>query len=596
LFGPLAAYFLMGLSGLTSMLVASMFCAHTLIAYPIVSRLGLTKQPSVVIAVTGTIFTVIGSLIVLAAVTGVYRHGAFDMLHILAILGGLALYCVLTVYIYPRLTRWFFKRYNDPILQFIFILGMAMLSAHAVTWAGVESVFGAFFAGIVLNRYVPARSPLMTRLEFVGNAIFIPYFLIGVGMLINLGALAGDEDSLRLGVIMSVVAMASKWVAAWIAQKCFRLGTVDRSIIYQLTNAHTAVALAVVTIGFKSGIFGEAVLNGTILMILVTCTVSSLGTFRAATQMKTQMLSIDDVASPDTRGRKRPVNTLIPVANPVTARELIDMALFMRGRPVEGSNMYALYVRSDNSSHSRALGRNSLEMAETVGASVDVDIHPIERYDLNFVTGVLNAMTERDISELFIGLHRRTNVIDSFFGDKVEQLLRATNKMIIITRTFIPVNTITRVVVAVPDKAQYETGFPRWVEALGNLTSQLGCRIIFCCPSSTARYIRAVIARGGYDIRHEYRDVEQWDDFILLANHVLDDDLLVIVNARRTSVSFNNDLDNIPGFLQRYFSANNLAVIYPEQFGSEPEIATMADNLSADLDAIPSPLLLKLRQ
>lgn len=593
--GGVASYFLLGLNVLTSLLVASMFCAHTLIAYPIVSRFGLTKQPAVVIAVTGTIFTVIGSLIVLAAVVGVYRQGVFDLFHILRILGGLALYCLVVVYLFPRVTRWFFKRYNDAILQFIYILAMAFLAARGVTWVGVESVFGAFFAGLVLNRYVPARSPLMTRLEFVGNAIFIPYFLIGVGMLINLGVVTTDENSLRIALIMSVVAMASKWLAAWFAQKAFKLNALDRSMIYQLTNAHTAVALAVVTIGFKMGIFGESILNGTILMILVTCTVSSIGTSQAAARMKTKLLTDEDVVGRQQKAARRPLHTLIPIANPVTARELIDMALFMRGPKVaEGSDIHALYVRNDNSAHTRAIGRNSLEVAETAGASVDVEIKPIERYDLNFVTGVINTISERDVNEVFIGLHRRTNVIDSFFGDKVEQLLKATNKMIVITRTFIPVNTLTRVVVAVPDKAQFETGFCRWVEATANLTRQLGCRIIYCCSAATEQAIRAVLRHGRYEIRHEYREIESWDDFIVLSNRVLDDDLFIVVSARRTSLSFSTDMDSIPNFLQHYFASNNLVVIYPEQFGDAPEVPTTAESMSTDLASIPSPLWLKL--
>ncbi|MCM1110631.1 MAG: cation:proton antiporter [Clostridium sp.] len=600
--GTLASLFMLGFDMLTSLLVASMFCAHTLIAYPIVSRFGLTKQPAVIIAVTATIFTVLGSLIVLAGVTGVYREGEFSVAKILRIIGLLALYCLVVTYAYPRITRWFFKHFNDGILQFIFILAMAFGAAKAVNLAGVESVFGAFFAGLVLNRYVPARSPLMSRLEFVGNAIFIPYFLIGVGMLINIGVIWTDESSIYIALVMSAVAMLSKWIAAWIAQKTFRMRPVDRSMLYQLTNAHTAVALAVVTIGYNMGIFGETILNATVLMILVTCTVSSIGTASAATKMKTMIAS---ETTPDTVqaiaeavSHRRPTRTLIPVANPMTARELVDLALLMRGKVADGSGIYALHVRSDNTAMSRSLGRNSLDMAANSAAAMDEEIETIERYDLNFVTGVINTVEERDITELFIGLHRRTAVIDSFFGEKLEQLLRSTNRMIVISRCFIPVNTVTRVVVAVPPMAEFETGFRRWVEGVANLTRQLGCRVIFCAHPHTRQTIRAVIRAGRYEIRHEYRDVEHFDDFILLANRVLDDDLFIVVNARRTSISFNTDLDQLPSFLQRYFSSNNLVVIYPEQFGDDPLITanTSAEALSTDLASRPSTLWLKIMQ
>lgn len=586
--GAVATHYLLRLEALTAILMASMFAAHTLIAYPIVSRFGLTRSPAVIIAIAGTIFTVLGSLIVLAGVIGVFRQGEFQVGGILRLLGSLVVYCVVLAYVYPRLTRWFFKHWNDNILQFIYVLAMMFLAAQLSAWIGVESVFGAFFAGIVLNRYIPAKSPLMVRIEFVGNAIFIPYFLIGVGMLINIGVVTKGWNTIYVAAIMSAVAMICKWLAAYASQKTFRMSGTDRSVMYQLSNAHTAVALAVVTIGYGLGLFNEVILNATVIMILVTCTVSSIGTSRAAQRLKVKMMSDDAIEDKGQRKIKSP-NVLIPVSNPLTAKELVDMALLMRGKNDEGNKIFALYVRNDNSASSRAIGRNSLDVAEQVASSVDIRITPIERYDLNFVTGVTNTIEERDIDRVIIGLHRKTNVIDTFFGEKLTNLLRATNKMVVISRCFIPVNTMTRIVVVVPEKAQFETGFGDWVRSLGNLASQLGCRLIFCCHPDTERAIRSVLRRGRYAIRSEYRTIEQWDDFILLANRILDDDLFVIINARRGSVSHSSDLDTLPGFLQRYFSTNNIIVLYPEQFGEQMEEMTITDTMTADIVSVSSP-------
>lgn len=589
--GAVASHLLLGVDMLTSVLMASMFAAHTLISYPIVSRFGLTRSSPVVIAIAGTIFTVLGSLIVLAAVVGVFRQGEFRIGGTLRLLGSLCLYCLAIVYVYPRITRWFFKRWNDNILQFIYVLSMMFLAAQLAMLAGIEGVFGAFFSGLVLNRYIPGRSPLMGRIEFVGNAIFIPYFLIGVGMMINIGVVTRGWNTLYVAGVMSAVAMGSKWIAAWLTQLTYRMRNIDRSMMYQLSNAHTAVALAVVTIGYGMGLFDEVILNGTVIMILVTCTVSSLGTSRAAQKLKVLTVA-DELSAAEGKWQKKG-NVLIPIANPVTAGELVDLALLMKGGG-EGK-VYALHVRNDNSASSRSIGRNSLDVAEQVASSVDVRITPLERYDLNFVTGVVNTIEERDIDRVIIGLHRRTNIIDSFFGDKLMKLLRATNKMVVISRCFIPVNTLSRIVVAVPDKAQYETGFAAWVGALGSLAAQLGCRLIFCCYEETRKAIAAVLARGRFGVRSEYRAMQQWDDFILLANKILDDDLFVVVNARRASVSHTGELDTLPEFLQKYFAQNNLIVIYPEQFGDEPEIMTMAETLSTDIVVEPSPLWLRAR-
>lgn len=594
LIGAAGAYIFLGLDLLTSTLLASMFAAHTLLAYPIISRLGLSKNPAVIIAIAGTIFTVLGSLTVLAGVVGVCHDGAFSILGTLKLLAMLVIYCILTVYLFPRIARWFFKRYSDGIMQFIFVLAVVFVAAQSAVAIGIEGVFGAFMAGLVLNRYVPARSPLMSRIEFVGNAIFIPYFLIGVGMLINMGVLLKGWNTVYVATVMSVIAMGSKWLAAYAAQRTYHLKPIDRSVLYQLTNAHTAVALAVVMIGYNMHIFGEEILNGTVIMILVTCTVSSIGTSRAATRLKVLEMSDSNVEKAARTERRKPINTLIAVGSPLTAPELVNLAVMMRGTVSKRSSLYALHVRNDNTASSRAVSRNSLDVAEQTAASADVKLSSLERYDMNFVTGMINTIEERDITDVVIGLHRRNAVIDSFFGDKLGRLLRATNKMIVISRCFIPINTITRIVVAVPEKAEYETGFVRWVSALGNLTRDVGCRIIFCCYAATRKSIHAVLRHGEYDIRSEFRTIEAWDDFILLSNKILPDDLFVVVNARRTSVSFTSDLDTLPQFLQRYMASNNLLVLYPEQFGDESPVPTMAETLSTDVVAAPSPLWLSL--
>jgi hypothetical protein len=209
--------------------------------------------------------------------------------------------------------------------------------------------------------------------------------------------------------------------------------------------------------------------------------------------------------------------------------------------------------------------------------------------------GILNTIEERDITDVILGMHRKSLVIDSFFGPKIEHLLKTTNKMLLISRCYVPLNTITRIVVSVPPKAQYETGFRRWVVKVGNLAREIGCRLIFCCHPETRPLIRGVLHSERLEIRNEYRDVEQWDDFVLLANRIHDDDLFVVVSARRTSVSFTADMDSMPSFLQRYFSRNNLIVLYPEQFGEEVALTTFVDPLLTDMNVAPSALFTKMR-
>ena len=572
-----------------AMLLGSMFAAHTLIAYPIVTRFGVTKAPAVVIVIAGTIVAVLGSLIVLAGVLGVYRDGSVSSL--IPVLCYLVLYCAGLIYIYPRLTRYFFKRYNDGISQFIYVMVMVFGAAALASFIGIEGVFGAFLAGLVLNRFIPARSTLMGRLEFVGNAIFIPYFLIGVGMLIDLHVVMDGWGTLYTAAVMSAVAMLSKWLAARITQKVYGLTSIDRSIMYQLSNAHTAVALAVVMIGYDMHLFDVTVLNGTVVMILVTCTVSSFGTEHAASRLKVQLLEQADEENAKDDSTTHP-RTLIAISNPLIAPGIVDLALSMRfpDSSVPG-DFYALHVRNDNSASSKAISRNSLDVAERASAAVETQLTTIERFDLNFITGVLNTMEERDITELVLGLHRRTRIIDSFLGDKIEQLLRSTNRMIVLSRCFIPLATVTRLLVAVPKKAQFETGFRRWVQAVGNLCRQIGCRVEFWCDEATEPLIRTVIRQSKLGIRMSFMPVASYDDFVLRTTDINDDDLLVVVSARRSSVSFDSDMDAVPEYLQKYLAANNLIIIYPGQFGTEPPM-TMAETMATDIVSPPNPVFL----
>jgi hypothetical protein len=553
-------------------------------------RFGITKAPAVLIAIVGTIIAVIGALLVLAAAVNVKHEGEFQLGATLWLLAKLAMWCGVLLYAFPRITRWFFKAYRDKVTQYVFILALVFLASCSAQMIGLEAVLGAFLAGLVLNRYVPVGSPLMTSIEFVGNALFIPYFLISVGMMINTRVIFNAE-TLMVSSVMLAVALIGKWLPALIAQKLNNLGRSSRLVLFGLTTAHTAVALAVVTTGYNFGMFDTTILNSTVLVILVTCGVAPIITAVGAPKLKIHLL---DREGDDLLKMVRVNNTLIAVSNPITVASLVEMCVLMRNERGRHS-FYALHVRNDNSTAARAVSHNSLTEAVNSGASADINVTALDRYDLNFATGVLNVIEERDITEIVLGMHQRTTVIDSFFGSKVDELLRATNKMIIISRCFIPISTLTRIVVWVPVGAQYETGFSRWVRGVSRLTRRVGCRVIFNCTAEVQPLIRGVMHQDGIEIRCEFDLIDAWDDFIVRTNRILDDDLLVIIGARANSVSYTNSMLELPNFLQRYLSRNNLMMIYPEQFGEQPALTTFVDPMASDITATPSPLWPRVR-
>ena len=585
--GTVASHYLLHLDWLISMLLSSMFASHTLISYPIVSRYGINRYAPVTVAVAGTIFAILGSLIVFAIVTG-SLSGDTSTTYWVAFVIKVIAYALFIIFVYPHLIRWFFKTYSDNVMQFIFVLALVFLSSFIAEFIGLLSIIGAFFAGIILNRYIPSVSPLMNRLEFVGNALFIPYFLIGVGMMIDLGIIVEHPELLLVAVIMCFIAVSTKWIAAWMIQRIFHYTATDRRLIFGITSAKAAVSLAAVIVGRQLGVFDDAILNGTIIMILVTCTVSSILTERASSKIVVQLQDQEPSPAESAVNEER---ILIPVANPATVERLVNMALLMK-KPKRNTPIYALYVNDDSKTSNQYASQRILQQASKAASAADAQLVPISRYDLNIASGILNTVKEHNISEIVLGLHHKANIVDSFFGSKIENMLRGTHKMIWITKCSTPPDTTSRIIVSVPPMAEYETGFATWIDRLANISQQIGCRIIFYAYEATIPHIEGVLMRRSDKIRHEYSKVESWDDMLLLSNVVSEDDLFVVVSARRASVSFNTDYDKLPAFLTQYFADNNLIVLYPEQFGTAtPNTATFHDPLAQSAETSSHGLL-----
>ena len=591
--GLLLTHYILDTSWLTSTLIASMYASHTLISYPITARFGLTNSRSAVISICGTVVAVLLALVVLAEVVAVQEHGVFQWFRILRLFGLLIVYCGALYYLVPIMTRRFFKSVNEPVTQYIYVMAVMLLASLLAQLIGLEAILGAFLAGLVLNRYIPKRSALMNRIEFVGNAVFIPYFLIGVGMLININVILKGWNVAWIALNMIVVALVCKWLAVYIAQRLYGFDKVERMLMFGLTSGKAAATIAATMVGYQYGLISEDVMNGAVLMILGCCAIASIATERAA--MKLRMGLAEEKLKHETGSKRSNARQLVAVANPLTAEGIMKIAIYMR-HPKNKLPLTALYVRNNDDPANIAMGKNALQTAVKVASAVDVKVDDVERYDINIATGLVNVLKEKNCTDIIIGLHRKSNIVDTFYGSMIEQLLRATNKSIIMSRCFIPVNTVTRIVVVVPPKAEFETGFRQWVTRIGNLATQVGCKAIFIAYKETIPYIQGVLTAEKYTISHEYREMETWDDFIMLSNRIHDDDLLVVIGARRTSISFSSDMEAMPTFLSRYFTNHNIMIIYPEQFGAEAEMPTPIDPLSATITSNPSPLLLSVNR
>ena len=562
----------------TSVLLASMYASHTLIAYPIVIRYGINRQRAVSIAVGGTAVTDTLTLLVLAVISGLYKGETSEYFWIWLVLKFLVL-SVIIMYTFPRIARWFFRRYSDNVMQYIFVMAMVFLGGGLMELIGMEGILGAFLVGLLLNRLIPHVSPLMNHLEFVGNALFIPYFLIGVGMLINLNVLFGHIDSLKVAAVMIVVALLGKWIASWLTQKIYKMRAVERELMFGLSNAQAAATLAAVLVGYgiilPSGerLLNEDVLNGTILLILVTCIVSSFITEHAAKRIAMS----DDVGVNEEKEQEKE-RFLVPVANPETLEGLMSLALVLRDEKIN-DNLVALSVINDNndSVKQEMRSKRNLERVAQIAASTNVRLKTVSRFDLNITTGILHTAKEYEATGIIIGLHYKASIVDSFFGNLTENLLKNTYLQVMVVRFLMPVNTLRRIIVAVPPKAEFEHGFTKWITYMCRMSSQLGCRVQFYAFSRTLGYIRGFIQKKFKDTRAVYSELEDWDDLLLLTGQVTYDHLLVIVSARRGSISYDSSFERLPMQVSKYFNNNSIMLLYPEQKGGPNESLSFSD-------------------
>lgn len=561
--GVFGTRYLLGAGWDTSILVATMFAAHTLLTYPVVSKFGLQNTRPVVVAVCGTIVSVMLALFVLAGVVQISATGGYSPKQLLTLLALTAMFLGAVGYFFPIITRAFFHNTTDSVAQYIFILAEVLVAALGARMIGLEGILGAFYAGLVLNNLIPGRSPLMKNIRFVGDAIFIPYFLIGVGMLINVRVVVEGWAVIWSAIIMTLLALSSKWLAAFATQKFLRMSGVDRGLMFGLSGGKAAATIAAVMIGYKYGLLNEDMMNASVVMILFCCLVASVQTERRAKQLR-----IIKTSRNLDREELEPVEyarQLVGVCNPMTAGELMRLALFMRKRD-NTRRATALFVRSNDDREVARMGREALEEATSIAEEMDVEAENVERFDLNAVQGICNVAHEKGATEILLGMHRRNSVVDSFYGAMTEHLIQDCTRMVMLSRCFSPVGMITRITVVVPQNAEYETGFHMWVTRLGTLAANIEAKITFLSYATTASLIQAAVEEDNIQADIRYRTVTEWDDFITLTSDIDDGDLLVMISARRGSISHSPDLEQTTAYISRHFQRHNLLVIFPKQW------------------------------
>lgn len=569
--GIFAGLYLLKFSVFTSVLLASMFASHTLITYPLISKLGVAKNRAVNITVGGTMITDTLALLVLAVIVGM-TTGEVNTQFWMRLSISMVVFGLIVILVFPLIGRWFFKRFDDNVSQYIFVLVMVFLGAVLAEMAGIEAIIGAFLTGLALNRLIPHTSPLMNRIEFVGNAIFIPFFLIGVGMLIDYRAFFKDLETIKVAAVMVVIATSAKFLAAWLTQKTYGFTHDERRLIFGLSNAQAAATLAAVLVGYNIitvqtaegepiRLLNESVLNGTILMILITCTIASF-----ASQKGAKGLVLSEPAETSIDFKESHERILIPISNVENTDDLINLGVTIKSRENK-HGLYALNIVDNNVDDERAERHayKILKKAASTAAATDNYLTELLRYDLSIVNAITSVAMENKITDLILGLHAKKGISDTFLGHLTEGILMRCKTTTLIYKSAQPLATIKRHIVVVPEDAEKETGFPFWLIKVWNIARNTGSKLVFYATPDTISFIRGIQKKHPVDC--DFVEFSDWNDFLILTEKVKKDDNLIIVLSRKDQPSYHSNMSNVTAYLNKYFSAFSFILIYPLQLG-----------------------------
>jgi len=555
--GYFSSRLLLHQSGLTSLLIASIYASHTLLTYPIITKYGITKNRAVNVAVGGTIITVVLALVILAIVIGVSK-GDITPRFWLDLLLYFILFTFIVTFIFQKLARWFLKKESDNIAQYLFILGILFFAGFLAEISRLEAIIGAFLTGLALNPLIPRTSPLKNRIDFIGNALFIPIFLIGVGMLIDFKVIFTNLNTLYIGLIMIFFSTFAKYIAALITQKIFHYSKDEKNIIFGLSNSQAAATLAAVMVGYRVDLINENILNGTILMILGTCIIASFATEKGAKSISENTNKID---FPEDEISER---ILIPLNNPGTVEELINLGLSIKSKQFK-DNIYALNILSANNTSAEDEKKSSdlLDKASATVAATDQKLHSIIRYDTNVSNAICNIVKEKKISDLIIGLHKKKGIIDSFLGKLSELILLNCQSNVFVYKTIQPMNTLKKLIIVIPERAERDTCFPDFIKKIWNLASNAGIKLVIFASEHVNHLMRS--NNEIQPISLELISFTDWEDFLYISSKLENNTGLLIYMNRPGSDKKNETMNKIIKYIHKYFEKYNFILFYPEK-------------------------------
>lgn len=568
--GVVTGLYLLKFSLMTSLMLGSMFASHTLVTYPMVAKMGVKRNRAVTVAIGGTVITDTLALLALSAVVGLAK-GEVDAAFWIHLGVSVLIFASIVIVLFPIIARFFLKRVSDGLSQYVFVLFMVFLGAVLAEIAGLEGIIGAFFTGLALNRLIPHSSALMNRIDFVGNAIFIPFFLIGVGMLLDFRVIISDWNTIIVALVMTTIALLSKYLAAYFAQKSFGFTRDERTLIYGLSSARVAATLAMALVGYNLilsttaegdpiRLLSDSVLNGTILMIFITCTVASFSAQRAA--HKISMSDMTDLADNDDQDHR----LLLPVYDEEATDELISFAQLIT--PKSENNLVSVAAVIDNETDQLAQVKRSqklFERAMQCSAASERVLDTCLRYDTSYTNGILNLIREYNVSDLLLDIDSNKFIKESLLKKISHNEMHNGDVTTFVYRSCQPIQTIKRQVIVIPPHAELEFGFRSWIVRIWNLLRSTGESALIYADKNTMTVIQGI--NKGVPIPIETREFNNYKELPMVAKELKADDGLIFIMSKRLNPSYHESMENIPSYIDTHFTGINFVLVYPYQHG-----------------------------
>lgn len=474
---------ILGMDWLGMILLGSAFASHTLIAFPILTRLGVTRNEAVAVTTGATVLTDIGAFIILAVVLGA-RSGGLSIGYFIKLFILLSIFTLLIIFGLPRFGKFFFQRISGRAVEFQFVVVVLFVAALGAELIGVHEVVGAFLAGLAINATLPRHSPVTGHVLFMGESFFIPIFLLYSGMITDPLSFLENRQTIIVALGVTVVAYISKLIAAWITARIFRYTKNEFWTTYGLSHAQAAVTIPTLVIGLETGLFDQTLFNAAIVMILLTSITSPLIVQRFAPDLQT---ASDDEQPLPIFGR-----ILVPVIDPKSQEQLLVLATLLA--KVNAGEVLAVSVARDQDSkditfsqHRDLLGR----VHEVIG-DPQFEIELIPRLDVTHSQGILHTSRERNATLILMGWRGKRTLRESLLGSLLDEVIWGSDTPVMIGKLSVPLNGTQRVVFVLPPKSIPHIALRRMLEVNISLAKALNVPLVIRADASYLQSIEAI--------------------------------------------------------------------------------------------------------